>query len=259
MNSTLYRLLTAVAMGVVCALAAQAAQAAITIVGTRVVYPAQERQVSVRLDNVDDHPVLVQAWLDTGDASAAPNEIKVPFVLLPSIFRVEPHRGQAMRIMFTGGEMPTDREVVYWLNVLEIPPVPPDADQRSMIQLAFRTRIKMFYRPASLTETPTAQIKQLKWSEVANDKGQWRIRLDNPSPYYISIGRAVLTTGARTLVLQPEMAPPFGHVDLVPVAGKIEPDVPGTLTYSVLSDYGAAEEASTQFDGAPQAKANNSH
>src|SRR5579871_899957 len=112
------------AAAVACSVVSFAAQAAITITGTRVIYPAQNREVNVRLNNVDSRPVLVQAWLDDGDAAAAPNEIKVPFTLLPSVFRVEPHRGQALRIMFAGGDMPTDRESVYWLNVLEIPPKP---------------------------------------------------------------------------------------------------------------------------------------
>jgi chaperone protein EcpD len=231
-----FRILTAVA--VVCSAATFAAQAAITITGTRVIYPAQNREVNVRLNNVDSRPVLVQAWLDDGDAAAAPNEIKVPFTLLPSVFRVEPHRGQALRIMFAGGDMPKDRESVYWLNVLEIPPKAKDADDRNMIQLAFRTRIKMFYRPASLLDDPTAGRALLKWHVEADDKGERVIRLDNPSPYYVSVGSAEVTVGNNKISLRPDMAPPFGHVDLVPGEGKLEIKAPATISYTVLNDFG---------------------
>lgn len=253
MSSMKFPILLAAA--VACTVAAFAAQAAITITGTRVVYPAQSREVNVRLNNVDSRPVLVQAWLDDGDAAAAPNEIKVPFTLLPSVFRVEPHRGQALRIMFAGGDMPKDRESVYWLNVLEIPPKPKDADERNMIQLAFRTRIKMFYRPASLLDDPTAQRAQLKWHVESGDKGQSVVRLDNPSPYYISVGMAEVETANRKVALVPNMAPPFGHVDFLPQEGKLDIKAPATVSYTVLNDFGTAIKDSAELGGAQNAEA----
>ncbi|WP_429573538.1 type VI secretion system ATPase TssH [Paraburkholderia sp. UCT70] len=188
-----------------------AAQAAITITGTRVIYPAQNREVNVRLNNVDSRPVLVQAWLDDGDAAAAPNEIKVPFTLLPAVFRVEPHRGQALRIMFTGGDMPKDREAVYWLNVLEIPPKPKDADDRNMIQLAFRTRIKMFYRPVSLLDDPTAGRAQLKWHVEANDKGQSIVRLTGDA----GVGKTAVVEGLARAIAAGEVPPKLADVRLL--------------------------------------------
>ncbi|SMG54101.1 fimbria/pilus periplasmic chaperone [Paraburkholderia susongensis] len=248
MRSMKFRFLTVVAAA--CSAVTFAAQAAITITGTRVIYPAQNREVNVRLNNVDSRPVLVQAWLDDGDAAAAPNEIKVPFALLPSVFRVEPHRGQALRIMFTGGDMPKDRESVYWLNVLEIPPKPKDSDSRNMIQLAFRTRIKMFYRPASLLDDPTAGRALLKWHVDSGDKGERVIRLDNPSPYYISIGKVDVTAGNKTVSLRPDMAPPFGHVDFVPQAGKLDIKVPATVSYTVLNDFGTEIKDSAELEDA---------
>ncbi|WP_322015169.1 molecular chaperone [Paraburkholderia sp. J12] len=238
----------------VCGLTAFTAHAAITITGTRVVYPAQNREVNVRLKNVEDQPVLVQAWLDDGNAAAAPNEIKVPFALLPSVFRVEPHKGQALRIMFTGGDMPKDRESVYWLNVLEIPPKPSDADQRNMIQLAFRTRIKLFYRPASLLDDPTAERSKLKWHLAVDDKGEHVVRLENPSAYYISIGMAELDAGSKRIFLKPDMAPPFGHVDLVPQFGALDFKAPGTVSYTVLNDFGTEVKDSAQVDDGHEEK-----
>ncbi|WP_233837983.1 fimbria/pilus periplasmic chaperone [Paraburkholderia sp. ZP32-5] len=252
MRSMKFRILAAAA--VVCSVATFAAQAAVTITGTRVVYPAQNREVNVRLNNVDSRPVLVQAWLDDGDAAAAPNEIKVPFTLLPSVFRVEPNRGQALRIMFTGGDMPKDRESVYWLNVLEIPPKPKDADSRNMIQLAFRTRIKMFYRPASLLDDPTAGRALLTWHVEANEKGERVIRVDNPSPYYISVGSVEVSAGNRKVSLRPDMAPPFGHVDFVAEEGKLDITAPATISYTVLNDFGTPVKDSAELQSTQRAE-----
>jgi len=239
-----FRILAAAA--IVFSAASFAAQAAITITGTRVIYPAQNREVNVRLNNVASRPVLVQAWLDDGNAAAAPNEIKVPFTLLPSVFRVEPHRGQSLRIMFAGGDMPNDRESVYWLNVLEIPPKAKDVDERNMIQLAFRTRIKMFYRPESLQDDPTAGRALLEWHVGSNDKGERVIRLNNPSPYYVSIGRAQVAAGNSEVSLRPDMAPPFGYVDLVPEAGALDIRAPAKISYTVLNDFGTPVKASAE-------------
>ncbi|WP_449185241.1 fimbrial biogenesis chaperone [Trinickia sp. YCB016] len=238
---------------VICGVMAFAAHAAIVITGTRVIYPAQSREVNVRLSNVSDRPVLVQAWLDDGNAAAAPNEIKVPFMLLPSVFRVEPNKGQSLRIMFTGADMPNDRESIYWLNVLEIPPKPSDADERNMIQLAFRTRIKMFYRPAALTDDPTSTREQLTWELVSNEKGERTLRMENPSPYYVSIGDVSLTVGGKKVTLVPDMAPPFGHVDLLPSKGKLDVKTPATVSFSLISDYGALVKGTVHMseDGKP--------
>ncbi|MCC8395677.1 fimbria/pilus periplasmic chaperone [Paraburkholderia sp. MMS20-SJTR3] len=243
---------------VICSVVTFAAQAAVTITGTRVIYPAQNREVNVRLNNADSRPALVQAWLDDGDATAAPNEIKVPFTLLPSVFRVEPHRGQALRIMFAGGDMPTDRESVYWLNVLEIPPKPANVEDRNMIQLAFRTRIKMFYRPASLLDDPTAARSQLTWHVQSSGHGERVIRVENPSPYYVSFGSATVEAGSQKVALRPDMAPPFGYVDLLPETGKLDIKAPATVSYAVLNDFGSAVKGTAELGSAQLTEAQKS-
>ena len=185
-------------VAVVCCMAAFTAHAAIVITGTRVIYPAESREVNVRLSNVENRPVLVQAWLDEGNPAASPDQIQVPFVLLPSVFRVEPRRGQSLRIMFTGADLPQDRESVYWLNVLEIPPKPAHAEDRNMIQLAFRTRIKLFYRPTGLYDDPTSVRSQLKWTFASNDSGERVLRALRGAPGVHSARYAQLAGGEKS-------------------------------------------------------------
>jgi chaperone protein EcpD len=38
------------------------------------------------------------------------------------VFRLNAEKGQSLRIRFTGGKVPQDRESVWWLNVLEVQP-----------------------------------------------------------------------------------------------------------------------------------------
>lgn len=101
----------------------------IIISGTRIIYIADKKDVNVRLENKGNRPLLIQNWLDTGDDNADPSQIKVPFTSTPPVSRIEPKRGQTVKVMFTGTtQLPADRESVFWFNVLEVPPKPKDAE-----------------------------------------------------------------------------------------------------------------------------------
>ena len=101
----------------------------IVISGTRVIYKSNEKSVNVRLENKGNNPLLVQSWLDTGDDSAEPGSITVPFTATPPVSRIDAKRGQTIKLMYTASSpLPKDRESVFWFNVLEVPPK-PDADK----------------------------------------------------------------------------------------------------------------------------------
>ena len=80
-----------------------AAQASVVITGTRIIYPAPAREVSVQIKNVGAVPALVQVWLDRGDDSAQPGSAaaQTPFLLTPPIARLEPKRGQTIRLVYS--------------------------------------------------------------------------------------------------------------------------------------------------------------
>src|SRR4051795_2741969 len=76
--------------------ATQPAAAGVVVNGTRVVYPADKREVTISLHNTGATPSLVQAWIDAGDANSKPGESKVPFVLTPPLFRLDPTKVQTL-------------------------------------------------------------------------------------------------------------------------------------------------------------------
>lgn len=99
--------------------------------GTRVVYPAAQKSINIRLNNENSSPALVQSWLDTGDATVTPDSVRVPFIITPPIFRMDPKSGQTIRVVYTGESLPTDRESLFYLNVLDIPAKPENKDSGS--------------------------------------------------------------------------------------------------------------------------------
>ncbi|WP_431223871.1 fimbria/pilus periplasmic chaperone [Serratia sp. L9] len=155
--------------------------ASVVISGTRVIYPSDAKEVSVKINNVGPSPVLLQSWIDNGDANAKPASIKVPFVLTPPMNRVEQGKGQTLRISYAGGTLPMDKESVFWLNVLEVPAKNEAKANENRLQMAFRTRIKLFYRPKGLEGNANEAAKAVTW----NTQGG-KVQANNPTPFYVN-------------------------------------------------------------------------
>ncbi|VEB57292.1 periplasmic chaperone protein [Salmonella enterica subsp. enterica] len=74
------------------------AHAGIVIYGTRVIYPAEKKEVVVQLVNQGEQASLVQSWIDDGNTSLPPEKIQVPFMLTPPVARVAAESGQQIKI-----------------------------------------------------------------------------------------------------------------------------------------------------------------
>ncbi|MCL4636925.1 fimbria/pilus periplasmic chaperone [Burkholderia sp.] len=179
----------------VIALASQA-DASVVIAGTRVIFPSSEREVTIQLTNDSKRPALVQAWLDDGNSSALPENVDVPFTLTPSVFRMESGNGQTLRLVHTGEPLPADRESLFWLNVLEVPPKASAENNRNRIQLAVRSRIKIMYRPDGLAGSADDAPMQLDWRVVRTDGG-YALEASNPTPFVVNLGSVLLNAAGR--------------------------------------------------------------
>lgn len=81
----------------VCACAAFStlnARADIVISGTRIIYPQSSKDVTVKMENRGNNPLLVQSWLDDGRDTVNPQELKLPFVVTPPVSRIDPSKGK---------------------------------------------------------------------------------------------------------------------------------------------------------------------
>lgn len=50
---------------------------------TRIIYPAQKKDITVQLMNDGKRSSLIQAWIDNGDTSLPPEKLQVPFIMTP--------------------------------------------------------------------------------------------------------------------------------------------------------------------------------
>lgn len=216
----------------------QCAMADLVLSGTRVIYPAGKKDVTVQLTNKGVRPLLAQSWIDSGDATARPETVDVPFYLTPPVSRIDPDKGQTLRIVYNQKTLPKDRESIFWLNVLEIPAKAKTGDKgkaSNTLQLAFRTRVKLFFRPENLNSPRTEAAKSVNWNKTSDTV----ITADNPTPYYISFSGIDLVSGSKKVAAGDSMLAPFSKTPI-----KIKQSIAGsnwTVKYSSVNDYGGAD------------------
>ncbi|MDK6932425.1 fimbria/pilus periplasmic chaperone [Klebsiella aerogenes] len=209
--------------------------ASVIINGTRVIYNGAEKEVSVRLTNTGTLPVLVQSWTDEGDANAKPDRIRTPFTLTPPINRINAGKSQTVRLSYTGfPALPQDRESAYWFNVLEVPAAKQD-ETLSKLQVAFRSRIKLFYRPAPLAsqERVRAAAEGLTWVV----SGQ-TLTASNASPYFVSLVSVSLKHAGKDGSVEGEMVPPKGKQSFT-LPKNVRASTGSVLIYEYVNDWGA--------------------
>lgn len=221
-------------------LLASVAQGAIVLQGTRVVFPEKSHEVTLRINNTSAGPVLVQSWVDDGQADVLPQDLQVPFVVAPAVSRVEPGGTAILRISATQPQLPTDRESLFWLNVLETPP--RSSTEETVLQFSFRTRIKLFFRPASLPSGVARAADTLTWKLMRKgghkDPGYSLMEVTNPSPYYVSFGQVEARFKRTPTPASTGMVGPFGKALLTLSAPLPTSHPKAFVQYEVINDYG---------------------
>ncbi|WP_144965924.1 molecular chaperone [Pseudomonas sp. DE0010] len=221
------------ALGIYLAATLQTAQAALTVNTTRVVFDSDKRSTSVVIANPSPRPYAVQSWVNTAKDDT---DTPVPLATSPGLFRLDPSKEQMVQINHLPNALPNDRETLFYLNVQEIPEVTPD--NVNVLNIALRTRLKLFYRPSQLTDRPAERIGELKWS-VRQGPGRVQLVVDNPTPFHYTFGRLEVSAAGATEAIQAmAMAPPFGQqvYDLA----RIKSLRGLQLTFTTINDYGVA-------------------
>lgn len=216
--------------------------AGVIISGTRVIYNENEKEVTVKISNEGKVPVLIQNWIDTGNVDAKPENIQVPFVLTPPVFRIEPEKSQSLRIRFTGATaLPKDKESIYWLNVLEIPPN-ANTEVDNKLQIAYRSRIKLFYRPDALKDKIGAinAAEGLQFSITGN-----KLKAINNSPYFVSLVSITLADNEKKPI-DGEVVPPLGQHEFTLPNG-VSAKLGSKIVYRYVNDWGAMKIVETKL------------
>ena len=229
--------------------------------GTRVIYHAQDQEVTLKITNNGVQPALVQVWFDSNDPGSTPETGQAPVIASPPLFRVDPAEVQTLRIIYLHEPLPLDRESVFWLNVLDVPPMPVEqAAPVNTLEMAFRSRIKLFFRPDDLDGMVDDAGSRLRWEwhrRHGADAGQSLLRALNDSPYHLSLSSVRMqVAGGPGIQLEPQMVSPkswcdftlkpMGDAPLSVSSGGVAEDQHRVM-FDVINDYGGIDHFSASL------------
>jgi P pilus assembly chaperone PapD len=200
------------------------ASAGVIVGGTRVIYDGGKKEAALSVKNPDKTAYLIQSWVETQEGG----QTKAPFIITPPLFRLNGGQDNVLRIVRAGGNLPEDKESLFWLNIKSI----PSAEKiDNTLQIAVKTRIKLIYRPAGIKGTLNDAAKNLKWQRSGNT-----LQAINNSPYYMNFFS--ISVGGKEL---PEvtMAAPNATASFALPAGMTG----NTVSWKIINDYGGTSDA----------------
>ncbi len=214
----------------VCALAlllscwsCQSVAGGIVLERTRVIYDASKKEAALSVANRSESaPYLLQTWVDNPQQTA-----RGPFIVTPPLFRLEAGDDSSLRIIKSDGQLPTDKESLFYVNVRAIPAQKKaDMDNDNSLTLVFKTRIKLFYRPEGLKGKAYDAYKSIEYKRNNNT-----LDIYNPSEYYVVF--AGLSLGKTDLTDKIEYIAPGQHTQLaIPAVAE------NTVKWAAINDYG---------------------
>ncbi|HDL6451853.1 TPA: molecular chaperone [Escherichia coli] len=189
---------------------------------TRVIFDSENDSASFTVKNTSTNMVLL---LKSTVGNYYSDDAKVPFFITPPLNRIDPNSNVQFRInkLDSAMALPKDRESLFAVNVLAIPP----KKDNSSVQIGINTKIKLIYRPHEINDK--SFIDSLPEKLIFN-KHKDGIKIKNPTPYFVTIGKmsfnGLLTNRPATMLR------PFSEYVIHEKNVK-------TLSFSIIDDYGA--------------------
>ncbi len=194
--------------------------AGVIISGTRVIYNEGNKNVSINVKNPDKMPYLIQSWIDDFEEKK-----QSKFTITPPLFRLNPDKENILRIFLTEEGLPSDQESLFWLNIKTIPAT---EKTENSLQIAFKTQMKLIYRPKSLKDVNfEEEQKKLSWS-----KERGKVIVYNPTPYFMNF-QTIKFNGK--LVDDVSYAKPFSTKSF----DINDNNEHGLISWELINDYGA--------------------
>ncbi|MDH8484403.1 molecular chaperone [Klebsiella pneumoniae] len=191
----------------------------------RYLYKEGAREITAQIENKDDIPYLIKSWVET-PAGKAPS-----FMATPPLFRLEGKQQNTVRLFATGNvNAPTDRESMYYFNVMAIPPADDAKANNNTIQLAVRHRMRLVYRPKTLFDlSPNTEAKKLEWRKAGK-----KLTIKNPTPFFFYFNSIQL--GGKEVKPEVNSVAPMTTKE-VTLKENINAS---SITWKVVNDYGGA-------------------
>lgn len=214
--------------------------AAVNLDRTRIVFPENDKASSLTIENQSKSlPYLALAWVEDREGRKEDSH----FMVLPPIQRIEPGTSSQVRIVKQPAtqQLPNDRETLFFFNLREVPPKSENRkEERSVMQVAMQSRIKLFWRPETIRKK-AGDNAEIRLTVTLSGR---TMTLKNPTPYFTTL--AWLSNNGKT------MLPGFDSLMISPFETRTltlsEPEESG---YSIgyIDDYGALRKVDLACKG----------
>lgn len=212
--------------------------AGIALDATRIIFSSADdtsgQSVGIISSSDSSTPYLIRTQIL---ATPYSDEGSTPFLVTPSLFRLEPGATNQVRIMKKNVSLPQDKESIFYLRAIAIPTSDKvQAESKSNIggnvQISTGSVIKLFYRPAHLAMPQQQAMKSLIFTR--SEKG---ITVYNPSPYYITLNSLKIANKVIPISVKQ------GNTLIAPMSRNTYFRVPqqGSVEWKTLNDYGGVE------------------
>lgn len=222
------------------------AAASVVMLNTRVIFPGDAQSQTLQFTNNDKIPYVMQMWSDINNPSSTPDNADAPFITVPAMFRIEPNVGQSVRLIFTGKNLPQDRESVFYLNSVQVPPKNTSGGENQMMVI-LKNRVKIFYRPKSIIGGPDNVTRQLHF-KLKQDSGRWVLNVKNESGYYATVIAASVVTGKNEVSFPAGMISPKSSVDWALNKQVSSIANASKVKFTVINDYGGQTKAEADLN-----------
>ncbi|HFC8543792.1 fimbrial biogenesis chaperone [Neisseria weaveri] len=217
--------------------------AGVVIHTTRVIFDGSKPVAAVQLENSGEVPSLMKSWLEYAaeqpqdKQDKAHENKKLPFIISPPVARIEAKTRQTLRIRYTGEPLAEDRESLFYLNVLDVPPKPKKEQltgSGNYMQFAITSRLKFFFRPKGLPYGVDEAYEKVTWHIGSNNT----VVVKNPTPYFITYSAVSLMSKDKVeqTAKQTDMVAPFSEsVFELSKPGNSKAD---SVEWQLINDFG---------------------
>ncbi|WP_086982879.1 fimbrial biogenesis chaperone [Vibrio aphrogenes] len=177
------------------------AMASVTLGNTRIIYPSNTLGKDIVFNNNDHSDYIIQAWVDNGDIDSTPEDADSDFILMPAMFKIQGKSNQVLRMMYSGQELPLDRESIFYFNFVQFPLSKTNDNQMVVV---LKNRVKVLYRPKGLASSLIKSVDKLTYNIK---KGSLNIK--NDSGYYINIANVIVKSSNEEQMINNVTISPF--------------------------------------------------
>lgn len=227
MNKFIYKLIALATLAV-----SGIANSGVVIESVRYLYKEGSREISAQMENKDDGPFLMKSWVE-----ATEGESNSYFMVTPPLFRLEGNQKNTVRIFPNAyiSNAPTNRDSVYFFNVMSIPPTNDSIEGENKLQLAVRHRMRLLYRPKAIQSLDVDnEVTKLEWHKANN-----KLTIKNPTPFFIYF-KSVMINGKQLRETVPHIDPFETKVFTLPSG-----DDSRQVIWAIATDHGGTGSTHT--------------